>query len=76
LSVIAADLPSEKSPKQAGTVLDGGKPSADCVAWHSGTEMNAGLPLTVALLSPEIYSLSGLVNAVISYREATTNRHA
>jgi hypothetical protein len=66
LSVIAADLPSKKSPKPAGTVLECGKACLDCFSRRSGTEMNAGLPLTVALLSPEIYSLSGLVNAVIS----------
>jgi hypothetical protein len=66
LSVIAADLPSKKSPKPAGTVLECGKACLDCFSRRSGTEMNAGLPLAVALLSPEIYSLSGLVNAVIS----------
>jgi hypothetical protein len=55
LSGVATDLPSEKSPKSGGTVLN---PQLDCFAQHSGTEMARLLPAREPL-SPEIYSLSG-----------------
>jgi hypothetical protein len=72
LSGVATDLPSEKSLKSGGTVLN---PQLDCFARHSGTEM-ARPPSVFEPLSPEIYSLSGLVGAAISYWDSTTNRHA
>src|SRR5580698_7385361 len=53
LSGVATDLPSEKSPKSHGTVLN---PELDCFARHSGTEMGHRPPAHDAL-SPEIYSL-------------------